>query len=250
MNEPIRDPWSRMKTLTPARIALGRAGGSLPTKPLLDFQFAHARARDAGSAEFDAEHLKSEISDLKSDCLIVHSAAAADSTTFLLRPDLGRRLDEDNRDLLKHRANPASDLAIIISDGLSALAVQRHAVPLLRVLLPMLTPDTWNLAPIIIACRGRVAIQDEIGELLNAKIALILIGERPGLGAPDSLGAYLVYGPKPGLTDAQRNCVSNIRPEGLSYESAARTLHYLLTQSRHHRLSGIGLKDDSHLLLG
>src|SRR5262245_20858702 len=142
MNEPVHDPWSHLKPLTPARVALGRAGGSLPTNPLLDFQFAHARARDAVYAEFEAERLKSEISGLKSDCLIVESAAP-DTTTFLLRPDLGRRLNETSRAMLKERSHSDSDLVIILSNGLSALAVHRHAVPLLRVLLPMLTD--WNL---------------------------------------------------------------------------------------------------------
>ena len=242
------DAWSKLRSATPARIALGRAGGSLPTRAWLDFKSAHAAARDAVHNEFDAEQLAAEIHALGVETVIVDSAAA-DRLTFLQRPELGRRLADASRDRLFAVAQPshAPDLVIIVSDGLSALAVHRQAPPLLSALLPRLSVDGWNLAPIVIARFGRVALQDEIGQLLGAQLALVLIGERPGLGSPDSLGAYLVYGPRIGNSDAGRNCVSNIRSEGLPHEAAADTLHYLLTESRDRHLSGVALKDQRTL---
>jgi ethanolamine ammonia-lyase small subunit len=182
--------------------------------------------------------------------MIVESAAC-DRLTFLQRPDLGRRLDDPSRYALQE-SPPATppDLSIIISDGLSALAVQRQALPLLKRLLPRLAADAWLITPIVVARFGRVALQDEIGQMLGAQLALMLIGERPGLGSPDSLGAYLVYGPKVGNTDANRNCVSNIRPEGLNCDAAADTIHYLLTEARRRRLSGVQLKDQRQLQPG
>jgi ethanolamine ammonia-lyase small subunit len=167
----------------------------------------------------------------------------------LQRPDLGRRLDERSRYTLQELPRPQAtfDLTIIVSDGLSALAVHRQSVPLLAALLPRLARDGWQLAPFVVARFGRVALQDEIGQVLGAQLALMLIGERPGLGSPDSLGAYLVYGPRPGNSDANRNCVSNIRAEGLPHEAAAETIHYLLTEARRRRLSGVQLKDQRTL---
>ncbi len=169
--------------------------------------------------------------------------------TFLQRPDLGRRLDDRCRFALQELKRPdiASELAIVVSDGLSALAVHRHASTVLAALLPRLKADGWRIAPIVIARFGRVSLQDEVGHVLGTQLALSLIGERPGLGSPDSLGAYLVYAPRPGNTDANRNCVSNVRPEGLPCAAAAETLHYLLTESRRRRLSGVGLKDERTL---
>jgi ethanolamine ammonia-lyase small subunit len=241
-----RDCWINLRSATSARIALGRAGGSLPTHEWLDFKSAHAAARDAVHCEFEAERLAIEIRALGlHDEVIVVESTAADRHTYLQRPNLGRRLDEPSRFRLQQLPPPETppDLAIVVSDGLSALAAQRQVVPLLAKLLPRLRGDAWHLAPIIVARFGRVALQDEIGQVLGAKIALILIGERPGLGAPDSMGAYLVYGPRPGNTDASRNCVSNIRPEGLRHAAAAETIHYLLTEARRRRLSGVQLKD-------
>lgn len=242
------DPWQALRRTTPARIALGRVGASLPTREWLDFKSAHATARDAVHNRFDAGRLAEELAELKLHVMIVASAAT-DRLTFLQRPDLGRRLDEPSRYHLQESARPETslDLVIIVSDGLSALAVERQVPPLLAALVPRLADDGWVLAPIVIACFGRVALQDEIGHLLGAQLALTLIGERPGLGSPDSLGAYLVYAPRPGNTDANRNCVSNIRPEGLPHEKAADTIHYLLTEARRRRLSGVQLKDQRTL---
>jgi ethanolamine ammonia-lyase small subunit len=242
------DAWSRLRTATSARIALGRAGGSLPTREWLDFKAAHAAAREAVHYTFDAERLAAEITKRGAEVIVVDSAAV-DRLTFLQRPDLGRRLDDRSRFALQELPRPPAqfDLVIVVSDGLSALAVHRHAPPLLAALLPQLAADAWQVAPIIATRFGRVALQDEIGRVLGARLALSLIGERPGLGSPDSLGAYLVYDPKPGNTDALRNCVSNIRPEGLPCDAAAATLHYLLTEARRRHISGVRLKDERSL---
>jgi len=238
------DVWHKLRAVTSARIALGRAGGSLPTQEWLDFKAAHAEARDAVHNQFDAEQLAVEIRKLRAEVLVLDSAAP-DRLTFLQRPDLGRRLDEQSRYLLQELPNqgPSPALAVVVSDGLSALAVERHVPPLLAAVLPRLASEGWGIGPVVIARYGRVALQDEVGNLLGAQLALTLIGERPGLGSPDSLGAYLVYAPRAGNTDAQRNCVSNIRPAGLSINEAANTICYLLTGSRREKLSGTQLKD-------
>jgi ethanolamine ammonia-lyase small subunit len=235
------DAWQHLKTLTTARIALGRAGGSLPTRALLEFQMAHARARDAVHEALDAHQLAGQISGLGHEVLVVESAAG-DKETYLKRPDLGRRLSEESRTRLASRPRATVDLVIVVSDGLSALAAHRQAVPLLAELLPRLERDRFGLAPLIVARFGRVAIADEIGAICVAKLALILLGERPGLGSPDSLGAYFVFGPRDGCTDAMRNCVSNIRPEGLTPQIAAATLQFLLGESLRRRVSGVSLK--------
>jgi ethanolamine ammonia-lyase small subunit len=242
------DAWSRLREATPARIALGRAGGSLPTREWLEFKAAHAAARDAVHNEFDADGLAAEIAALGVEAVVVDSAAP-DRFAYLQRPELGRRLKPASQELLNARggAGAAPELAIIVSDGLSALAAHRQTSAVLAALLPLLSADGWRLAPIVVARFGRVAVEDQIGQLLGAKFALMLIGERPGLGSPDSLGAYLVYGPRVGNTDAHRNCVSNIRPEGLTPAAAARTLHFLLTESRRRRISGTQLKDERAL---
>jgi ethanolamine ammonia-lyase small subunit len=257
------DAWQKLRDLTPARIALGRAGASVPTAELLDFQLAHARARDAVHAPFDARALAEEIGQLEVSTLCLASAAP-NRETFLRRPDLGRRLDEPSREALAVAAAALStcdadsgvevssaldaarfDLAIIISDGLSALATQRQVAPLLSAWLPLLRAERRSMAPIVIVERGRVAIEDEIGSVLGARVAVMLIGERPGLGSPDSLGAYLVFRPRAGLTDADRNCLSNIRPQGLPPDSAALRLHYLFRESLSRQISGVALKDES-----
>lgn len=239
---------ARLRALTPARVGLGRTGVSLSTRDLLDFQRAHALARDAVHAQLDSASLAAEIeSSIRPAVLRLHSAAA-NRTEYLQRPDLGRILNEPSRALLSAMADELgeSDLAIVIADGLSALAVERHAAGLLNELLPRLF-DFW-LAPICIVEQGRVAIADEIGASLHAQISIILIGERPGLSSPDSLGAYITWDPRPGRTDAERNCISNIRAEGLTYAQAAAQLGYYLTQARSKRLTGVALKEQTHLL--
>jgi len=206
---------------------------------------AHAAARDAVHATMDVQRLSTEISSLGWDALKVTTCAGS-RHCYLLRPDLGRQLDDDSRAQLKQQepANASYDLSVIVSDGLSAQAVHNHALPLLEQLATRLESDSWSLAPLVLAPLGRVALQDEIGHLLGARMALILIGERPGLGAPDSLGAYLVHNPQPGNTDADRNCVSNIRQGGLTYDTAADTIQFLLNESRRRKVSGVALKDN------
>ena len=232
------NPWSQLKQFTSARVALGRAGSSLPTAALLDFELARARARDAVHASFDVELIERGVESLGWRTVRVRSAAC-DRAEYLRRPDLGRRLHTTLQDL----PPPPPDLIFAIADGLSARAAQSHAIPLLSALQPRLIE--WRVGPIFIAEQARVALADELGEICRAKIAVILIGERPGLSAPDSLGAYLTYEPRVGRSDAERNCLSNIRPEGLTYELAAYRLLHLLEGARRLGLSGIGLKDES-----
>ena len=240
MNE---DLTPSLRQWTEARVALGRAGGSVPVRSLLDFRLSHARARDAVHETFNATAMAGELESLGQAVLIAHSQAG-DRATYLQRPDLGRALSAESRAVLESaRSDDGCDLVIVLSDGLSAEAVHRQGPPLLRALLPLL--GEWRLAPLVIAPLARVALQDEIGEALGARTALILLGERPGLGSPDSLGAYLVHSPRPGNTDAERNCVSNIRPAGLPPEAAAQRIAWLLTEARRLGFSGVDLKDHS-----
>jgi len=216
------DDWPELRAHTPARLALGRAGAALPTRAVLAFGLAHAQARDAVHAALDAPALAAALrAEGWAEPVIVNSRAATRSA-YLARPDWGRRLAADS---VLPSVGPV-DLVLVLSDGLSAIAVQRHAVPLLAALRPPL--EGLALAPPVIALQARVALADEIGERLGAKLALSLIGERPGLSSPDSLGAYLTFAPRVGLTDAARACVSNIRPEGLGYAAAARELAGLI----------------------
>jgi ethanolamine ammonia-lyase small subunit len=240
------DPWHPLRAQTAARIALGRSGGSLPTREQLDFRLAHARARDAVLSAFDPEALATDLRKLASESVVVESAAR-DRAEFLQRPDQGRRLSHTSRaQLVESAAKPSrTDLVIIISDGLSTLAATTQTEPLLATLLPLLRESGWTVAPIVIARHARVALQDEIGEIFRARLSLMLLGERPGLGSADSLGAYFTHSPALGKTDADRNCISNIRPGGLPPEAAAHKLHHLLQQSRILGLSGVSLKDDS-----
>lgn len=241
-----RSAWQSLRRWTPARVALGRTGGSLPTDALLDFRLAHARARDALLRPLNEEHLlQSLIAAADSPILHLHSAAKS-LDEFLRRPDLGRQLAPESIEQLQPFSGRQPDLAVLVSEGLSTLAVETHAGPVLQALLPRLRAEGWRLTPVCLARRARVALQDQVGELLAARIALILLGERPGLVSPDSLGAYLVYAPRRGNTDAQRNCVSNISALGLSASQAATKLHWLLTESCRRGLSGVPLKDESH----
>jgi ethanolamine ammonia-lyase small subunit len=244
-----QNPWLELRRLTPARIALGRTGTSLPTKAQLDFQFAHAQARDAVHLPFDHAGLSSQLAERGRDSLLLHSAAT-DRNSYLQRPDLGRKLSEDSAQTLRDyaTAHPGGvDLVIVVADGLSALAVHRHTVPFLTRLEEQAAADGWSVSPVVLVEQGRVAVADEIGELLGAKMVVILIGERPGLSSPDSLGLYFTYNPKVGLTDAYRNCISNVRLEGLSYGMAAHRLLYLMREACRRQLSGVNLKDEAQI---
>jgi ethanolamine ammonia-lyase small subunit len=246
-----------LRRFTAARIALGRAGVSQPTEPHLDFELAHARARDAVHLTLDAKALAQSLpmslaqQGVQGVSCIALCSAAENRNIYLQRPDLGRRLDAASRQALKALreedrgdARPY-DLAFVIADGLSALAIEQNAMPFLQAVMWRLKSENWSLAPIGIVSQGRVAIGDEVGQLLDAKAVVVLIGERPGLSSPDSMGLYLTWEPRVGLTDESRNCISNVRPAGLRHEDAAFKLHYLLSESRKRQLSGVGLKDDT-----
>jgi ethanolamine ammonia-lyase small subunit len=241
------EPWAELRRFTAARIALPRSGASLATAPLLEFRLAHARARDAVHAALDESHLIAELAPLGLPVLAVASAAQ-DRQHYLMRPDLGRRLSDDAATLLASHAGSGFGVAFVIADGLSARAVATHARPVLTQVLPRLGIG-WRVAPLVVARLGRVAIGDAVAGALNAKIAVVLIGERPGLSAPDSMGAYLTFRPTADTTDADRNCISNIRPEGLAYSDAAFKLVHLLRAMRARKVSGVQLKDDGDRLL-
>lgn len=238
------NPWSVLRRHTPARIALGRSGISQPTAPQLDFQLAHAQARDAVHRPLDHVALEQALRDQDLPTLALHSAAA-DRHIYLQRPDLGRRLDEAScARLAGLKGRERADLALVVADGLSALAIERHAAPFVAALRSMLGAD-WRWAPVSVVRQGRVAIGDPIGEALGADLVVVLIGERPGLSSPDSMGLYVTWAPRPGCVDAQRNCISNVRPEGLPIATAAERLAWLLREARSRRLTGVELKDDS-----
>lgn len=244
MTELAANLWAaRLRALTPARVALGRTGVSQRVHDHLEFQRAHALARDAVHARLGTGTLAEVLRGIAGGTVIHLHSMAVDRTTYLQRPDWGRQLDEASSAALRHESRGPFDLSIVIADGLSALAVERHAEPLLRELLPRIA--RWKLAPMCVVEQGRVAIGDEIGEALQAQLTLVLIGERPGLSAPDSLGAYMTWEPRPGRTDAERNCVSNIRGEGLSYHQAAAQILFYLSEGRRLQLTGVALKESS-----
>lgn len=241
---PPPDPWRALRQHTPARIAQGRAGQSLPTAARLRFQLDHARARDAVWLEADFDQLTDDLNAAGLGPVIRLHSRAADRQTYLQRPDWGRRLDEASVTTLQ--AEPASqpEVALVVADGLSAFALHANLLPFLQALCPRLRERGLRLAPISLVRQARVAIGDEVGELLGAKCVALLVGERPGLSSPDSLGVYLTYAPAVGLTDERRNCLSNIRRAGLPYDLAADKLTYLITQALRRQLSGVSLKDD------
>ena len=245
MSEVDRDPWAALAARTPARVALGRAGVSLPTTEVLRFALAHARARDAVHAPFDAAGLAAGFR--AAGHMVVEVASdAPDRATYLRRPDRGRRLSQASARAL---GPMPGDLAIVVADGLSAVAVERQAPPLVAALVPRLVSIGLSLGPFVVATGARVALGDEIGARLGARAVLVLVGERPGLSSPDSLGAYLTLGPRPGRTDAERNCVSNIRPEGLGHDLAAFKLAWLVGEAFARGATGVALKDESDRLL-
>ena len=247
---------TRLRRLTPARVGLARTGVSLATRELLDFERCRAQARDAVQGRLEAAALAGALAQMTktlfagTEVLRLHSAAP-DRATYMQRPDLGRRLDQPSRELLA--AKPAAEdvqesIAIIVVDGLSALAVERHALPLIAELLPRL--EAFRLAPICVVEQGRVAIGDAIGQALHAALAVVLIGERPGLSSPDSLGVYITWEPRSGKKDAERNCISNIREEGLGYSPAASRLYFYMQEATRRKLTGVGLKDPAEGLAG
>jgi len=235
--------WADLRRLTAARIGLPRTGASLATAPLLDFRLAHARARDAVHEPLDEARLLAELSALEQPVLAAASAAE-DRQRYLMRPDLGRRLAPAAQAILAPHAG-GHDVVFVIADGLAARAVQTHARPVLAGVLPLLRAEGWRIAPFVVVRHGRVAVGDAVAAALSADCVAVLIGERPGLTAPDSMGAYLTWQPGAGTTDADRNCISNIRPAGIGYVDAACKLAQVLRAMRAQRLSGLRLKDDT-----
>ena len=240
------DPWLELKRYTKARIALGRVGSSLPTKEVLNFGLSHAMARDAVHLPLDVAALDAGIQSLGFSTLQVHSKAG-NRHTYLLRPDFGRRLNDDSKEHLQnHKSTDGIDFLLVVGDGLSALAIQRHAVPLLTQIQKCI-PESWNVGPVVIVEQARVALADEVGEIMGARMVAMLIGERPGLSSPDSLGIYLTYAPQIGCSDAERNCISNVRTEGLQYATAAQKLMWLAQAAMKLKTTGITLKDESEV---
>ena len=241
--KPVYD-IQQLKALTPARIGLVRAGSSISTRDVLAFDLDHARARDAVHLPFDAAAIAGRLDARRIQYINVCSAAA-DRTTYLQRPDLGRRLDAGSKKRLGRHRSPDDkgyDLAVVIADGLSTRAVHDNAVALIDCFREQSTARDWRWAPLVIASQARVALADEIGEMLKARLSVILIGERPGLSAADSMGIYLTYAPRVGRSDAQRNCISNIRGDGLRPDRAARQLEALISEAFRLGLSGVKLK--------
>jgi ethanolamine ammonia-lyase small subunit len=232
--------WEALRRYTDARIALGRVGASLPTREVLNFDMAHARARDAVQIPLDTALVERQLQEAGFATLVARSRAA-DRSEYLRRPDLGRQLAQECREALRSHEPVGHRLTVVVADGLSAFAAARHATPLLTEFRDRLTG--WSLDAVIIATQARVALADEVGELRGSEALAILIGERPGLSSPDSLGIYMTYAPRGGRTDAERNCISNVRPGGLSYGEAAFRLNYLLEQARLHGQSGLAVKD-------
>lgn len=263
----VENPWHTLREFTDARIGLGRAGISVPTEHLLAFQLAHAQAQDAVHLALKTDQLASTIFNEQQAGLFKHQlpqdvppfilhSQAVDRPTYLQRPDLGRRLNNESVNALKSFKSSqdsssienAYDLAIVIADGLSSVAIEDNCLPFLNAVHQSLeqSKEVWRVAPLTLVEQGRVAIADEVGELLNANAVLILIGERPGLSSPDSMGLYLTWSPKVGTLDSSRNCISNVRPAGLNYQAAAKKLTYLLSESRRLKLTGVGLKERSN----
>lgn len=241
------DAWSAWRAATPARIALGRAGAALPTQEVLNFGWAHAMARDAIHVPLDGDALAVALQQAGWGVAQVRSAAG-DRMAYLRRPDLGRQLHVASAQALSPlAAGRFIDVCFVVGDGLSSLAVARHAVPLLEAVKPHLLSLSLRIAPVVIATQARVALADEVGECLGARLVVMLIGERPGLSSPDSLGLYISYAPRRGLSDAQRNCISNVRPEGLGYEAAAFKLMWLVREALGSGRTGVELKDESDL---
>ena len=239
--------WAKLRAATPARIGLTRSGTAVATRELLAFQFAHAQARDAVNDPLDVAALTAALESQGLGAIRLASSAP-DRRVYLARPNLGRRLDAASKAVLA--SGPRSfDIVFVLADGLSARATAMHAPPLLDEVVPELRREGWRIGPTAIVERGRVAIGDEIGVLTDAALVVVMIGERPGLTSPTSLGLYLTWAPRFGRSDAERNCLSNIHPEGMAYREAACRLLYLCREARRRRLTGVGLKDESSVAL-
>lgn len=237
------NPWAHLREYTDARIALGRSGASMPTSECLSFQLDHARAKDAVLDPFNSEMIIQQAESLSARVAIQLESAASDKREFLMRPDLGRKLsDVSSEELRGYQFNTKFDLSVTVSDGLSARAIHQNFAPFMKEFLPLVAD--LSLSPMTVVSRGRVAVADEIGMITGAQISVILIGERPGLKSPDSMGIYMTREAKPGTTDERRNCISNVRPEGLSYALAASKLNYLIRESLRRGISGVELKDE------
>lgn len=242
----ISDPWEPLKEFTAARIALGRVGDSIPLRQELEFKLAHAHARDAVYSELNTGMLLNGLKTHEIPVIQLHSQAE-NRQQYLQRPDLGRIPGESSMQVIADHSAPC-DICLILADGLSANAINANAIPLLNTLIPLLKAMEYRLSPLCIAEQARVAIADHIAAGLQAKLSVILIGERPGLSSADSIGAYLTYAPAPGLTDESRNCISNIRGQGLSTKLAAEKILYLIQEAFRLKLSGVNLKDNAGLL--
>lgn len=239
------DPWRGLKSMTAARIALGRCGSSLPSHESLDFKLSHARAKDAVRTPLDFNKIKEEIQALSSLAVCILHSAARDRSAYLTRPDLGARLKDDSKAALRQSTGTSSyDISLVVADGLSATAIAQNIRPFLALLLPQLNAKGYRIAPICLVEQGRVAVADEIADTLNAELSIICIGERPGLQSHNSMGIYMTYNARPGSTNDKRNCISNIRPEGLPYEDAMATLLFLIDKAFSNKISGVALKDD------
>jgi ethanolamine ammonia-lyase small subunit len=246
----MTDAWVALRRFTQARIALGRAGHAVPTRELLAFQLAHAQARDAVHLPWDPDAFAEQVRGLGEEALLLETPVA-DRAEYLRRPDLGRVLSEESRSRLRDLHAEGADVALIVTNGLSSTAVERHGIPLLQAIVNGYRTRQIRIAPVCLVANGRVALSDHVGRVLGAQLAVIVVGERPGLSAADSLGIYLTFAPQPGNTDAQRNCISNIRPpEGLGYEEAAAKLLYLTGEAMRRGVSGVALKDEAVGLLG
>ncbi len=237
------DAWDAIRSVTPARVALGRAGGSLPTAAQLQLRADHARARDAVNHGFDAARVAADLT-AAGHTAVALSSAAASREEYIRRPDLGRVLSESSRATLRALVGEPCDMAIVLCDGLSPFAVERHGPGLVDALASNERMKDWSMAPITVVSNGRVAVGDDVGSHLGARLVVVLIGERPGLSVAESVGAYLTFQPASGRTDAERNCVSNIHDRGLSIADAARRIVGLAVRASMLGLTGVGLNDE------